>query len=220
MFKYAVTFSKTGTICYTSHLDLMRMFKRTFKRAGIKLAYSQGFNPHPKMGFAQPLSLGYIALKEFIEFETAEDYEPEFLKNTLSDLMPDGLGIIDCIRLEEGKKTLASHVIAAEYIIEIPISEPLGMTAEEIEHSYMGQDKITTMKRRKKKSPIEVDIKPMIQKLTFEVRDNALSITALLDSGSISNLSPELVISTLSEHLKLNVDRSEIEITRKEIYFQ
>ena len=55
MFKYVLTFSKTGIICYTSHLDIMRMFNRVIKRAGIRLSYSQGFNPHPKMGFAQPI---------------------------------------------------------------------------------------------------------------------------------------------------------------------
>ena len=57
MGQYAIKFSKQGFICYTSHLDLLRLFKRAFKKAGIKLAYSQGFNPHPKMGFAQPLVL-------------------------------------------------------------------------------------------------------------------------------------------------------------------
>ena len=69
--KYIIDFSKTGTICYTSHLDIMKVFKRSFKRAGISIAYSQGFNPHPKMGFAQPLSLGYWGLEEYVEFETA-----------------------------------------------------------------------------------------------------------------------------------------------------
>ena len=59
MSKYIVEFSKTGAMCYISHLDMMRLFNRLFKRADIRLAYSKGFNPHPKMGFAQPLSLGY-----------------------------------------------------------------------------------------------------------------------------------------------------------------
>ena len=45
--KYVIRFQKTGVICYTSHLDIMKVFKRSFKRAGIRLAYSQGFNPHP-----------------------------------------------------------------------------------------------------------------------------------------------------------------------------
>ena len=71
--KYVIRFQKTGVICYTSHLDIMKVFKRSFKRAGIRLAYSQGFNPHPKMGFAQPLSLGYESMDEYIEFETVDE---------------------------------------------------------------------------------------------------------------------------------------------------
>ena len=84
MSKYIIEFSKTGTICYTSHLDLMRIFKRVFKRTGIALAYSQGFNPHPKMGFAQPLSLGYWGMEEYIEFETAEEWQPDQLLQRLA----------------------------------------------------------------------------------------------------------------------------------------
>src|SRR5659263_497609 len=57
MYRYIVKFSKFGYIKYISHLDLMRLFKRSFKRMGVKLEYSQGFNPHPKMGLAQPLFL-------------------------------------------------------------------------------------------------------------------------------------------------------------------
>ena len=73
--KYIIEFQKTGVICYTSHLDIMKVFKRAFKRADIALAYSQGFNPHPKMGFAQPLSLGYWSMQEYIEFETSAEYD-------------------------------------------------------------------------------------------------------------------------------------------------
>ena len=65
MYKYTIVFSKTGLVKYISHLDMLRLFKRAFRRAGIELAYSQGFNPHPKMGFAQPLSLGYEAEAEY-----------------------------------------------------------------------------------------------------------------------------------------------------------
>ena len=50
MTRYIMQFSKTGTSCYISHLDLVRVFHRAFKRAGIKLEYSKGFNPHPEDG--------------------------------------------------------------------------------------------------------------------------------------------------------------------------
>ena len=221
MSRYMIEFSKTGTICYTSHLDLMKVFKRTFKKAGIKQAYSQGFNPHPKMGFAQPLSLGYWGLKELMEFETEEDYSPEYLEKKLRLMMPEGLEIIKCERLEGLKKTLAAITEAAEYIIAIPLKEPLEMSGEEIKDKYLGQQQIMALKKQKKKKELaEVDIKPMIRQIVFTPETEALFITTVLDSGSVSNLSPELVIATLTKALGIETDRSEIEVMRKEIYLK
>ena len=56
MSRYVLKFRKFGYVKYISHLDLLRVFKRTFKKTDLQLRYSQGFNPHPRMGFAQPLS--------------------------------------------------------------------------------------------------------------------------------------------------------------------
>ena len=72
MSRYVVKFYKEGVLRYISHLDLLRLFKRSFKRVDIKLQYSQGFNPHPKMSFAQPLSLGYDSRGEYLEIETVK----------------------------------------------------------------------------------------------------------------------------------------------------
>ena len=219
MFKYVMTFSKTGTICYTSHLDLMRMFKRAFKRGGIKLAYSQGFNPHPKLGFAQPLSLGYEGMKELMEFETVEEHDPSHLREKMSTLMPPGLDIINCSRVVDEKKTLAARTYAAEYIIMIPSGRMPDMTGEEMKQSYMSQEKIITLKKqKKKKEPVEIDIKPMIRDLTF-TKGNRLVIKAVLDSGSNSNLSPELVINTVNEYFDMGIDRNDTEIIRTEIFY-
>lgn len=219
MFKYVMTFSKTGTICYTSHLDLMRMFKRAFKRGGIKLAYSQGFNPHPKLGFAQPLSLGYEGMKELMEFETVEEHDPSHLREKMSTLMPPGLDIINCSRVVDEKKTHAARTYAAEYIIMIPSGRMPDMTGEEMKQSYMSQEKIITLKKqKKKKEPVEIDIKPMIRDLTF-TKGKRLVIKAVLDSGSNSNLSPELVINTVNEYFDMGIDRNDTEIIRTEIFY-
>lgn len=220
MAKYILTFSKTGTICYTSHLDMMKMFKRIFKRAGIKQSYSQGFNPHPKMGFAQPLSLGYWGLSELLEFETDEEYDVDYLKKTLKPLMPEGIVITELKAAEPSKKTLAAKTEAAEYIIAIPLNKPLERDGDKIWDSYMGQERILTYKKqKKKKEPIEVDIKPMIRDISFVTEDETLFVTALLDSGSTSNLSPELVITTLTENLGIDTERSEIQVLRRKILF-
>ena len=221
MYKYAVGFSKTGTICYTSHLDIMRLFNRVIKRAGIKLAYSHGFNPHPKMVFAQPLSLGYTGLNEYIEIETTEDHEPGYIAEKLSELMPPGLDIKGYERMAEGRKTLAAMTVAAEYMIEIPVAEPVDMSDGEIAELYMSQDRIITLKKQKKKKvPVEIDIKPMIRQLKVSQQDGLIVIDTVLDSGSISNLSPELLIKTFTERLGIDTDRSEMDVTRKQIFFE
>lgn len=221
MFKYVMTFSKTGTICYTSHLDLMRVFHRVFKRAGIRLAYSQGFNPHPKMSFAQPLSLGYWGMKEMLEFDTETDFQPEELESLLKSQMPEGLDIISCKRLEDTKRTLAAQTVAAEYMIVIPLKEKMTMDAEEMRKSYLGQGNIIALKKQKKKKELaEVDIRPMIRSFNITKGEDSLFIQTVLDSGSSSNLSPELLISTFISHMSLDVERSEIQVMRKEIIFE
>ena len=74
MNRYVIKFEKDGYVKYTSHLDILRIFKRSFKKTGLALKYSQGFNPHPKMGFAQPLSLGYSSKCELIEFVETDHF--------------------------------------------------------------------------------------------------------------------------------------------------
>ena len=228
--KYAIEFSKTGTICYTSHLDLMRMFKRAFKRAGITLAYSQGFNPHPKMGFAQPLSLGYWSMSEYIEFEVTDaKITSEEIMGALSEILPEGIRIIRCLCIDGLKKTLASHTLAAEYMIEIPFSDEdapsvYRMTPQEIRKAYMERESIPALKRQKKTKELkEIDIKPMIRDISFDLIEDpsgrTMYINALLDSGSASNLSPELVIASALKCFDLEVDRSRVSVMRKRIVF-
>ena len=223
MAKYVIEFAKTGTICYTSHLDVMRMFKRIFKRADIKLAYSQGFNPHPKMGFAQPLSLGYEALEEYIEFETQEDMDPDVILDRLQAIMPEGIELKYCRHLDHVRKTLSALTEAAEYVVKIPLeasaAEALPEPGEMV-RSYMDQDRIVTLKKQKKKKELkEVDIKPMIRDLRAFLEGDHLILAMLLDQGSASNLSPELVISTFIPFAGLNCDRSDIGVTRLRIVF-
>ena len=221
MYKYAVKFSKTGTICYTSHLDIMRLFNRTIKRAGIKLAYSQGFNPHPKMVFAQPLSLGYTGLNEYIEIETTEDHEPGYIAEKLSELMPPGLDIKGCAASVSVSVSQKQILVDLFVMIEIPLAKSVDMSDEEIAEFYMSQDRIVTLKKQKKKKvPVEIDIKPMIRQLQVLQQNGLIVMNTMLDSGSISNLSPELLIKTFTERLGIDTDRSEMDVTRKKIFFE
>lgn len=271
MSKYIIEFSKTGTICFTSHLDLMRIFKRVFKRTRTPLAYSQGYNPHPKLGIAQPLSLGYWGMEEYLEFETPDLQDPRQLLQRLAAGMPEGIELKACLNADRLSKTLASHTVAARYVIAIPVrrdgecagpewtvrdsrgpdcqaaDEPAdpqpGDSASEpdpevdfkdprsLYSSFMGQEEIPVWKRqKKKKEPKLVDIRPMIREIVFQwvpesegqadmSEPGTLYIDTLLDGGSASNLSPELVITSVCRRFGIGTDRSEVSVMRKEIRF-
>lgn len=220
MSQYVVKFSKEGYICYTSHLDLLRLFKRAFKKAGIPLSYSQGFNPHPKMGFAQPLSLGYSSMGEYLEFETDEEWEADLLRRRLEEQMPEGIRIASCEPSENRKKSLAARTVAAEYTIGIPLREIPAEDGETLCREFLSQDAILVLKRQKKtKAMKEVDIKGKIRDLKFTIAGGSLFIWALLDSGSDSNLSPELLIEAVRNYCPHAAPRDEIGVMRTKIIF-
>ncbi|MDD4565769.1 MAG: TIGR03936 family radical SAM-associated protein [Eubacteriales bacterium] len=218
--RYAVRFYKDGNIRYISHLDLLRLFKRTFKRAGIRLQYSQGFNPHPKMSFAQPLSLGYSSSSEYLEFETQNTYSTDVIAEKLNSLMPEGLGILSCEELPDKEKSLAAMTEAADYEITIPVDDSLEIENTDLLREYISQDQIKVMKRQKKSGrKIEINIKPLIYSISVDRRGNCIMLEAKLAAGSVSNLSPELVLTTFCEFTDISYDRATVAIKRKEIYF-
>ncbi|MDD7718065.1 MAG: TIGR03936 family radical SAM-associated protein [Eubacteriaceae bacterium] len=218
MSRYIIRFAKEGYMKYTSHLDMLRLFQRAFKRCDITMAHSQGFNPHPKMGFAQPLSLGYTAADEILEFETVEDFLPVDIKNAVSEIMPQGLIIKACSRLTDNVKSLAAIVDEAEYTVVFPVKANSADYAK-ILSDYLTQDSIKAYKRQKKtKKMVEVDIRSKIRNIQLIEGEN-LTLKLVLDCGSTSNLSPEQVISSLMEFANLGIERYDVEVERTKISF-
>ncbi len=218
MNRYIIRFSKEGYIKYTSHLDMLRLFKRAFKKTRILLAYSQGFNPHPKMGFAQPLSLGYTSKCELLEFETTKAFEPQEIKERLTSVMPEGVELLDCRKLDTDVKSLASAVTEAEYEVIFPVSSDREKYEKLIEN-YLNQEQIIAEKRQKKtKKMVAVDIKGKIREMALATGEK-LTLRLKLDSGSNSNLSPEQVIATFLAYTGLDVKRYDVEVERTKIGF-
>lgn len=218
MRKYVIQFSKKGYIKYISHLDMLRLFKRAFKKTGIAMAYSQGFNPHPKMGFAQPLSLGYTSCCEYLEIETAEEWQPEEIGKRIGAVMPEGIEIISCKPFTEDVKSLAAATIAATYEVTFPVQKS-EKNFSEILKNYLNQKEILAEKRQKKtKKMVTVDIRFKIRKIDI-LPEEQLTLSMDLDCGSSSNLSPEQVIASFCSFAELDVPRYDIEVLRKTLCF-
>ncbi len=223
MNRYVIKFSKEGILRYISHLDLLRLFKRSFKRVGIKLLYSQGFNPHPKMSFAQPLSLGYSSTGEYLEFETTTSVPAGEILTKINSIMPEGILILSCDELTEGGKTLAALTEYADYELSIPLENSLDENVKELIDKYMHQEQIKVLKhQRKSGKDIEIDIKPLISEIDGTILDNnnkLIMLTVKLAAGSNANLSPEMILTSFFNFAEMTYDRAKVFIKRTEIYF-
>lgn len=196
---------------YISHLDLQRLFHRVIKMLRIDLKYSNGFNPHPKLSFAQPLSLGHASVSEYLEFETGEGcgMRPDALKDRLNALLPQGICIIDVRTLPDSGKSVSALVAAAKYRIEIPFFYAYAEAVME----FFGRECVMAEMPKKKKAP--VNIRPMIIALKpLMVNDNTITLTSTLHCGSGSNLNPEPMLQCFCACSGKAYDRSAVSFER------
>lgn len=218
MNRYLLKFEKKGALGYISHLDLIRLFRRTFKRVGIDLKYTKGFNPHPIMSFAQPLSLGYTSIGEYLEFETTIPQNESMMIGLLNSAFPYGITALCCHPLSQDTKSIASLVGFADYAIGFQNADVLP-TMEQLS-SYMKEDTIIVSKPGKKgKGSVRIDIKSMIEKLSIDVDEEGnRTIFARIHTGSRSNLNPELMLVSLFDYCNLAFCKGMAKIERLEIY--
>lgn len=199
MGRFLIKFTKEGEIRYISHLDLLRVFQRAFRRTDIRLRYSQGFNPHPKISFAMPLSLGFESRGEYVEIETESGHGPEAIVSGLSGSMPRGLRVLTCSPLAETSKTSpAAAVEFASYTAEYRGDDPdLRDVLVEAITPFLEETSIISIKySKKKKKDIETDIRPSIRSLS-SASDSRLLLTMMLKAGNVGNLNPEQLVKAL-----------------------
>lgn len=221
MGRYILKFSKENRLKYISHLDVLRLFQRAFKRAGIRLKYSQGYNPHARVSFALPLSLGFESSGEYMEIETEDACDAESLIKGLNAIMPEGIRIASCGVLSETSKTAISAVLDfASYRVEYKGGEEHIPEIEAAVKPFMQQEKINIVKfSKKKKKNIESDIRPHIHSVATVNTSRGLVISLMLASGSRANLNPELMINELCNFAGLEYIRTQWSYRRLEMYY-
>lgn len=197
---YYLTYKRGDSIKYVSHLDFVRVFGRAFRRAELPIAYSEGFNPHPLLTFALPLSVGYTSECELMEFVMEKEMETEEIKEKLQKAMPIGIEITEVCKGKTRMKKLdnALYVVKAENLPD-DLSEFLSLDSILIE--------------KKTKSGIkEADIRADIKNITL--KDGCLEM--LLSAGSRANLKPEVVINAMNKYID-GYNALECEYHRKQI---
>lgn len=182
---YYLRYEKTENVKYVSHLDFVRMFGRALRRAHLPIAYSEGFNPHPLLGFALPLSVGYTSECEILEIALTEELPPDEIMERFNRVLPDGVKILSA---HEGKSNMKKLDIALYQVF--PEKTPAGIA------EFLAMDKILIEK--KTKSGIkETDIRPDIK----DIKVTLGKIEMTLSAGSRNNLKPEVVIAAMNKYI-------------------
>lgn len=229
-------FIKNGEMKYISHLDLVRLFHRVLRRAGIDIAYSQGFNPHPIISFATALSLGVESTGEYFDLKLNEEMPIGEFKEKVNEHMPKGIQIIEAIYINDKEDSLMSMVEYSDYRIDLEFSQH-GINLEQLKEAIRGfLDQETIMITRKKKKKRrqrrqeykEVDVKPLIHRFTVEKTQGKMAeLNALLTTGSKGNLKPEDLIKLFDQYLqsdhskldnRLSIESDLIKIQRIDLY--
>ena len=163
---YRICFQKTGPAAYLSHLDLLRVMERSARRAGLPLAYSGGFNPHPKLAFASPLPVGISGEQELADIELSAEMDPAPLQELFNRCLPEGLVVRGARRVKDGGPSLMAQVQTAVYRLTGSLETPL--TTEELDRviqRLLARETISVTRRVKGKTRT-ADIRPGIVSLT------------------------------------------------------
>ena len=187
MDKLRLRFEKTGRSVYISHLDLMHTMQRAFSRAGYELKYSEGFNPHPQISIALPLSVGVASRCEIMDFRLLGEAEPAEIPEKLTAELPEGIRVTDCY--EQVNKISLLKYLAVEGRFEYD-DRPAEDMAKELNRFYSADAIVITKKT--KRGVGESDIRPAVKEISFEAGDGAVLLKAVI-SAQEPTLNPALL---------------------------
>ena len=191
--KLRLRFEKTGRAVYISHLDLMRTLQRSFNRAGLPLKYSEGFNPHPQIAIALPLSVGTASLCEIMDFKLKGEADLQELPERLTAVMPEGIRVLEAY--EPQRKVAELKWLRVEGRFDYDERDP-GEMAAALEDFYRQESIVITKKT--KRGMGETDLRPGIREVGFTAGEQAVNITAIV-SAQEPTINPELLAEALRQ---------------------
>ena len=213
-------FEKTGNGVWISHLDLMRLFQRTFKRGGLHLKHTQGFSPRAVVSIALPLSLGVESVCELLDFDLEEEgFSCQEIQDRLNQTLTEGVRVLKVYDDFAKLKHLAylSCDLTLEYDAGIPAD-----ASNRIIGLFKAAEVI--VEKKGKNGPTEQNIAPMILEMNAEeITSQELKLNALICCQNPS-LNPAQITAAIAKYLPdltpdfVRICRREIYNTNKEIF--
>jgi radical SAM-linked protein len=187
--RYRILFAKTEAMRFTGHLDLHRTWERTFRRAGLPLAYSEGFNPHPKLNIGAALPLGCLSRGDLIDAWLERQMDPAEVERALRDAAPPGIEIESVKHADAGEPVLQSRIRTARFEVSsagFPDAATMNRSVEEL----MAADQLLRERRGK-----SYDLRQRIERLEYEADPSRLTMWLSAREGAVGR--PEEVLDAL-----------------------
>ena len=181
-------------------------------RANINFLYSQGFNPHPIMTVAMPLSVGVTSDCEYLKVGFTDELKISEIKKRINEAFPLGFEVVEIVKLK-GKEIDFSKITKACYVVELELSDG----DIDIE-KFMSNREIKVMK--KSKSGVkESDIRPYIYNMEYvDKKGNIITLKMCLSCGSTYNLKPDTIADAFEKYLDIKIDF--VSVHREQLVFE
>ncbi len=173
-------YAKGEEVRFTSHLDLVTIFERAFRRAGIKLVYSQGFHPHPKIAYSPPLAIGFTSEAEYLDVQYFQERGKEVITH-LNRVLPQGLRVLKARMMFGKPRSLASVINRAIYEIKLPDIFDKNQLNEKI-INFIAREKVI-IERQRKNDTIEIDIRPFVEAVNLDRASQKLILTLTFEDA-------------------------------------
>ena len=214
--KLIAAYQKGKEIAMISHLDIQRTLQRAFRRAGIPLLYSNGFNPHPQFSFATAAATGMSSSCEWFEVQLSEEMSPEEFVRRANEVMPQGMRVSNAFAAPENYGSLSAKLRAAQYRVDLQFETPADheTLAQTLEAMLTGE---IIIQKRTKGGIRPVDMRPYILRVSVgqvEGEKTALHVLGKLQADG--GLRVDAFIDALLERLDAH---GAYEIHRMNLYF-
>ena len=192
-----VAFEKGEALRHIGHLDLMRTMQRALRRSGLPIKYSNGFNPHIRLSFAAPLSVGVIGLNELMEVPLEDGVSEAQFQQEMNAVLPSCLHICACRCVSDEFPALMSLVAGADYRITFPKTEE-GCKAAAHFDDFMALDSYVAQ-RKTKSGENPCDIRPFVQSGSIREDEDGYVIELRTLATQAGMLKPALWLDSLRE---------------------
>ena len=214
--KLIAAYQKGSEVSLISHLDIQRTLQRAFRRAGLPLLYSNGFNPHPQFSFATAAATGMSSDCEWFEVQLSEPIAPEEFVRRANAVMPVGMSVSGAFEPPEGFGSLSAKLRAAEYLVKLSFYDAVSkeQLRQTLEAMLAGE---IVINKRTKGGVRPVDMRPYILRVSVEqVEGEKATLRVLGKLQADGGLRVDAFVDALLERLDAHASYA---IHRMAMYF-